>query len=123
MLYREIIAVCSEIQTKHINTLCGLNLELLNVKLLVLKVTAGLQTIRGGPHFKLSFTPCCFNATCQFTAILSLRPPIFGLTAFGWPRNGKLPSCTELTAQSTTEWLSTHCKLRESSCACRSTHR
>jgi hypothetical protein len=23
MLYREIIAVCSEIQTKHINTLCG----------------------------------------------------------------------------------------------------
>jgi hypothetical protein len=25
MLYREIIAVCSEIHTKHINTLCGLN--------------------------------------------------------------------------------------------------
>jgi len=23
MLYREIIAVCSEIHTKHINTLCG----------------------------------------------------------------------------------------------------
>jgi len=35
MLYREIIAVCSEIQTKHINTLWGLNLELLNVKLAV----------------------------------------------------------------------------------------
>ena len=32
MLYREIIAVCSEIHTKHINTLCGLNVELLNVK-------------------------------------------------------------------------------------------
>jgi hypothetical protein len=31
MLYREIIAVCSEIHTKHINTLCGLNVELLNV--------------------------------------------------------------------------------------------
>jgi hypothetical protein len=30
MLYREIIAVCSEIQTEHINTLCGLNVELLN---------------------------------------------------------------------------------------------
>jgi len=28
MLYREIIAVCSEIHTKHINTLCGQNLEL-----------------------------------------------------------------------------------------------
>jgi hypothetical protein len=32
MLYREIIAVCSEIHTKHINTLCGQNLELLSVK-------------------------------------------------------------------------------------------
>jgi len=31
MLYREIIAVCSEIHTKHINTLCGQNVELLNV--------------------------------------------------------------------------------------------
>ena len=28
MLYREIIAVCSQIQTKHINTLCGQNVEL-----------------------------------------------------------------------------------------------
>jgi len=33
MLYREIIAVCSQIHTKHINTLCGQNVELLNVKL------------------------------------------------------------------------------------------
>jgi hypothetical protein len=32
MLYREIIAVCSEIYTKHINTLCGQNVELLNVE-------------------------------------------------------------------------------------------
>jgi hypothetical protein len=32
MLYREIIAVCSEIHTKHINTLCGHNVELLNIK-------------------------------------------------------------------------------------------
>jgi len=28
MLYREIIAVCSEIHTKPINTLCGQNVEL-----------------------------------------------------------------------------------------------
>jgi len=28
MLYREIIAVCSQIHTKHINTLCGQNAEL-----------------------------------------------------------------------------------------------
>ena len=32
MLYREIMAVCSQIHTKHINTLCGQNVELLNVK-------------------------------------------------------------------------------------------
>jgi hypothetical protein len=32
MLYSEIIAVCSEIHTKHINTLCGQNVGLLNVK-------------------------------------------------------------------------------------------
>jgi len=32
VLYREIIAVCSEIHTKHINTLCGQNVEFLNVK-------------------------------------------------------------------------------------------
>ena len=35
MLYREIIAVCSQTHTKHINTLCGQNVELLNVKLMV----------------------------------------------------------------------------------------
>jgi len=30
------MAVCSEIHTKHINTVCGLNVELLNVKLEVI---------------------------------------------------------------------------------------
>jgi len=39
MLYREIMAVCSEIHKKHINTLCGQNEELLNDKLVVRKVT------------------------------------------------------------------------------------
>ena len=33
MLYREIIVGCSQIHTKHINTLCGQNVELLNVEL------------------------------------------------------------------------------------------
>ena len=32
MLFREIIAVCSQIHTKHVNTLCGQNVELLNLK-------------------------------------------------------------------------------------------
>jgi len=42
MLYREIIAVCSEIHTKHTNTLCGQNVELLNVKLVLNVVNTGL---------------------------------------------------------------------------------
>ena len=46
MLYREIIAVCSEIHTKHINTLCGQNVELLNVKLVVYIVTTGLNYLQ-----------------------------------------------------------------------------
>jgi len=39
MLYREIITICSETHTKHINTPCGLNAELVNVKLAVHTVT------------------------------------------------------------------------------------
>jgi hypothetical protein len=45
MLYKEIIAVCSEIHTKHINTLCGQNVELLNVKLVVHIMATGLQSV------------------------------------------------------------------------------
>ena len=43
MMYREIIAVCSQIHTKHINTVCGQNVELLNVKLAVHTVTTGIR--------------------------------------------------------------------------------
>ena len=42
MLYWEINAVCSEINTKHINTVCGQNVEMLNVKLAVHIVTIEL---------------------------------------------------------------------------------
>ena len=42
MLYREVGAVGSEIHTKHVNTLWGENVELLNVKLVVHIVTTGL---------------------------------------------------------------------------------
>ena len=42
MLYREIIDVCSEIHIKHINTLCGQDVEMLNVKLAVHIMTSGL---------------------------------------------------------------------------------
>jgi hypothetical protein len=42
MLYKEIIAACYEIPTKHINTLCGQNVELLNVKPVLHIVTTEL---------------------------------------------------------------------------------
>jgi len=57
MLYREIIAVCSKIHTKDINTLCGLNVELLNVKPggTVHIVTSGLWRVkrRKNLHFMI----------------------------------------------------------------------
>jgi len=40
MLYREIIAVCSEIHTKHINALHGQNVEFSTFNPVVHKVTA-----------------------------------------------------------------------------------
>ena len=43
MLYREIIAVCWQIHIKHLSTLCGQNVEFVNVKLAVHIVTTGLQ--------------------------------------------------------------------------------
>jgi len=41
MLYREIIAVYSQIHTMNMNTLCGQNAELLNVK---------FQSVPGSKH-------------------------------------------------------------------------
>jgi len=42
MMYREIIAVCSQIHTKHINTLCGQNVACVSIKLMVIIATTGL---------------------------------------------------------------------------------
>ena len=41
MLYSEVIAVCSEIHTKHTNTVCGQNGEFVSVKLTVYTLTTG----------------------------------------------------------------------------------
>ena len=41
-MYTELFAVCSQINTKYINTLCGLNVEMLNLKLVVHIVTTGI---------------------------------------------------------------------------------
>ena len=47
MLYREIIAVCSEIHTKHINTVFGQNVQFCNVISLAVHkaATAGMQRV------------------------------------------------------------------------------
>ena len=42
MLYKEIIASFSRVYKKHINSLCGQNIEFVNVKLVVHIVTTGL---------------------------------------------------------------------------------
>ena len=65
MLYREIIAVCSQIHTKHKNTLCGQNVGLLTVK------TGGTQAYsnntiwRGDQHYNVRGAP-----SHQLSAIL-----------------------------------------------------
>jgi len=52
MLYREIIAVCSRIHTKHINTLCGQNVECLHVKPDYIYIVTSCLT-----YCNLKFTP------------------------------------------------------------------
>jgi hypothetical protein len=49
MLYREIIAVCAEIHTKHINTLCGQNVEFLSIKPVgrIFKKWGGAEALTG----------------------------------------------------------------------------
>ena len=78
MLYSEIIAVCSQIHTKHINTLCGQNIELLSVKLVVHIVTTGLQNsgCRTVGHAVSSFSNTrsrlSWRRRAQFTAFWSV---------------------------------------------------
>ena len=52
MLYSEIIAVCSQIHTKHINTLCGQNLEC--------RTYRAVNTLRLG--YKKPVSQCCTAA-------------------------------------------------------------
>ena len=52
MFYREIIAVCSEIHTKHINTVCGQNVELWMINLAVHIVTTGLYRVNSQLYYR-----------------------------------------------------------------------
>jgi hypothetical protein len=77
MLYREIIAVCSHIHTKHINTLCGQNVELLGAFVKLRKPTISfVMAVRLSvrPHtttrlaldgFSLNLIPPYFSNICR----------------------------------------------------------
>ena len=60
MLNREIIAVCSEIHTKHRNTLCGPNVELY-----ILKSYRAVNTLRLG-YKNQSVNAVQGNSRCLF---------------------------------------------------------
>jgi hypothetical protein len=68
MLYREIIAVCSEIHTKHVNTLCGQNVEFLGAFAKLRRATVSVA-VSVRPHetirlpldeFLMKFDICLF---------------------------------------------------------------
>jgi len=61
-LYRETITVCSESHTKHINSLGGQNVEVVNVKLVVQIVTTGR---------KVSTNNCIYFMKSAFSSFLS----------------------------------------------------
>jgi hypothetical protein len=55
MLYSEIITACSEIHRKHINILCGQNVEFVTVSLVVHIVTTGSKTESGWADWTVSY--------------------------------------------------------------------
>jgi len=63
MLYREIMAVCSEI---HRNTVCGQNIELLKIRLVVHIVTTGYKELN----------PCYKNQSVLHRKIISVSSEI-----------------------------------------------
>ena len=80
MLYREIIAVCSQIHTKHVNTMCGQNVELLNVK-------AGGTYISYNSHnklFLLLYTGLTGLPLLCRRSVFSARYAPKCCTVFGW---------------------------------------
>ena len=69
MLYAEIIAVCTQIHTKHINILCGQNVELVNVKLVVHIVTTGFKGLN------ICYKSRSVNVVCGNNRCLYSDPP------------------------------------------------
>jgi hypothetical protein len=89
MLYREIIAVCSQIHTKHINTLCGQNVEFFDVKLVVHK--ASTRALRG-ERVRGELMPEEMDHCGNPVGLLTTKRYFFGVFE-GFPRcDGRQPS-------------------------------
>ena len=86
MLYSEIIAVCSQIHTEHINTLCGQNVECrthravntlrlgYRSKISQLMLYSEIIAVCSGIHTKHTITLCGQNVECRmYRAVNTLR--------------------------------------------------
>jgi len=80
MLYREIIAVCFQIHTQHINTLCGQKVEMLNVKLALRIVNTGLWRVKNPSYFMFDpqtlIRPHIMQVTGPSATFSSARPAV-----------------------------------------------
>jgi hypothetical protein len=100
MLYREIIAVYSQIHTKHINTLCGQNVELLNVKLAVHSDHWDLES------YVVDITPV--SATCyppHYVPVAKVADLLY--MVIGTAAGFEVSSCFTRTMQQTQHFLNT----------------
>jgi hypothetical protein len=66
MLYGEIIAVCSEIYTKHINTVCGQNVESLVLNHVALYIPASSPHLYSNPTYSIRRLPPTFSSHAVF---------------------------------------------------------
>jgi hypothetical protein len=75
----------TEIYTKPVNTLCGQNVELSNVKLVVGQKSIGLKfsNSRTGSHVTYS---CQNNSSCLFSPYLRIRGFSLSSSIHGWKR-------------------------------------
>jgi len=81
MLCREITAIFSQIHTKHINTQCGQNVELLNVKPPQFK---GLNRVMLNNNILWNVTPCSLVAEEQCAVKLPLSSAVFWNNLLPW---------------------------------------
>ena len=79
MLCREIIAVCSQIHKKHINTVCGQNVELWNFKLVVCIVNTGFHRVNNKAHSTLLLHTVTVLQVRSYCQLLLLTTPILWL--------------------------------------------